>query len=427
MKQNKPKNRKPKIKGRGDYTIEDSITDPIKRIEAKINHIEKSVNKKATPKGAATTIGRALGNFVNQGDIGALAGETLAKLFGHGDYTVKSNSLIPHPGQTLPKFSTNRRGTRITEREFIGDVRSGPLSGTSTSFNNVPFRINPLNSNTFPWLSTIAALYDQWEPHGIVFEFVSTSSEYNGANQSLGAVILATDYDMNDSLYANKQQMENSDYACSTKPAVSLMHGIECDPKERPMEILYTSQGLSDPRFSSMGNFQVATQGMSSSGVVLGELWISYDITFYKKQMLPLPNLLPSLCMRATPLVGQGVLSNAVIRKIDRFAVSQIGPKSRVTFGDEITSGRFAFLFASSDWQGEVFSPGLADLNNLVGFLDGGYSCPSPGITGETRMAIYLFDVVGPGAWINFPTKLVRANGVFDLSIAQVPSDFTYG
>jgi hypothetical protein len=34
-----------------------------------------------------------------------------------------------------------------------------------------------------------------------------------------------------------------------------------------------------------LGNFQLATQGVSAAGVTLGELWVSYDITFYKKQL----------------------------------------------------------------------------------------------------------------------------------------------
>jgi len=207
MKQGKKKQsrKQPQIRGKGDYTFENTITDPIKRIEAKVDHLEKSVNKKASIKGAASTVGRTLGNFVNQGDLGAMAGETLAKLFGHGDYTVKSNSLIPHPGQTLPKFSSHQRGTRITEREYIGDIYSGALANGSSVFLNSAFSINPTNAATFPWLSTIAALYDQWEPHGIVFEFVSTSSEYNGTNQSLGTVIMSTDYDVNDPLFVTKQ------------------------------------------------------------------------------------------------------------------------------------------------------------------------------------------------------------------------------
>lgn len=275
------------ITGRGDYSVATKgITDASKRLEAKIDHLEKSINKPASVKGAASSIGRTLGNFVNQGDLGAMAGGALAKYFGHGDYQVKSNSLMGNGKTVVPKFD-GKRGTRITEREFLGDVLSGPtLTSGATDFSIRTFSLNPTNSGTFPWLSQTAHLYDQWEPNGIVFEFVSTSSEFNGTSQALGAIVMATDYDPYDVPFGSKQDMENSDYACSTKPSLGLAHGLECDPKERPTEVLYTRETNGAPLTStSLGNFQVATKGCSTAGTVLGELWISYDITFYKKQM----------------------------------------------------------------------------------------------------------------------------------------------
>lgn len=283
--------RKNKIRGRGDYAPEIlEIKNPIQRLESKIDHLEKSLVKRPMSKSdAAATIGRTLGNFVNQGDLGALAGSQLAKLFGHGDYRLAGNSLLTGDLSRMSsaKFARDGpRGTRITEREYLGDIVAGNLVSGATVFTNQTYELNPTASATFPWLSQIAQLYDQWEPHGIVFEFVSTSSEYNGSSQALGAIIMATDYDPYDSAFASKQEMENSDYACSTKPALGLLHGIECATSERPTRVLYTDTGNGAPRTSfTLGRFQVATQGMSVANVNLGELWISYDITFYKKQL----------------------------------------------------------------------------------------------------------------------------------------------
>jgi hypothetical protein len=57
---------------------------------------------------------------------------------------------------------------------------------------------------SFPWLSTIASAFEEWEPLGIVYEFVSTSAAYGGgANQALGAVAMVTDYDALDSAFTN--------------------------------------------------------------------------------------------------------------------------------------------------------------------------------------------------------------------------------
>jgi hypothetical protein len=97
---------------------------------------------------------------------------------------------------------------------------------------------------------------------------------------------MATNYNVYDSAFANKQVMENSDYANSTAPSKSTVHGIECDVHERPTPLMYieTPPGGS-LQLSTMGNFQIATQGMSVANVNVGELWVSYDITFYKKQL----------------------------------------------------------------------------------------------------------------------------------------------
>lgn len=286
----KVRSRRPTLRGKGDYTLDvKSIKKPLERLEAKIDHLERMNSK---PPKLISAAGRALGSLVGQPDLGEAASTTLAKFFGHGDYSIRTNSLIPNQSgripasSVVPSFSSGKRGTRITEREFIQDIYAGSLSGGSTLFTNTSFEINPTNLSTFPWLSSIANLYDQWEPHGIVFEFVSTSSEFNGSSQALGTVIMATDYDVLDAPYSSKQEMENSDYSCSTRPSNNLMHGIECATSERPTKLLYTSTA-GPANFSQLGKFQIATTGCSVAGVRLGELWVSYDVTFYKKQMVP--------------------------------------------------------------------------------------------------------------------------------------------
>lgn len=270
------------IRGKGDYTDADRAT--MKQISSAITKLDRKV-----PEISPSKIGRTLGNVVGMGDLGERAGKSLATLFGMGDYHVKTNSLMSVGNlnaNQVPTFSKDgRRGTRITEREFLGDVTSGLLASGSSVFTNSQYTINPTNPFAFPWLSTIAQQFEQWEPHGIVFEFVSTSSEFNGTNQALGTVIMATDYDVYDARAANKLEMENYDYSNSTKPSQTAMHGIECDPSERPNRLLYCGSTPGDQRYNNLGNFQLATVGCSSANVVLGELWVSYDITFYKKQL----------------------------------------------------------------------------------------------------------------------------------------------
>ena len=101
------------LKGRGDYTHQDR--ELLMRIDKKI------------PEISSGKIGRTLGNFFGRGDLGESLGKGIGSLFGMGDYTVKSNSLMPEANNLsasqVPVFSKDgKRGVRIVEREFVRDV-----------------------------------------------------------------------------------------------------------------------------------------------------------------------------------------------------------------------------------------------------------------------------------------------------------------
>lgn len=423
MKLKQQQRRRRSLRGRGDYSEDvKSIPKPLNRLEAKIDHLERSLVH-TTPKiaHAASTLGRTLGNFVNQGDLGALAGESLAKFFGHGDYKVKMNSLVNGPlsGPNPPKFGkAGRRGTRIMEREFIGDIFSGDLVSGSSVFTNIPYRINPTDRNTFPWLSTIANQYDQWEPNGIVFEFVSTSSSYNGSSQALGTVIMATDYDVFDALYPSKQVMENADYSCSSRPSESLIHGIECDPHERPTPILYCSTAAS-ANLQDLGTFQIATTGCSTAGARLGELWISYDITFYKKQLVSPATSLAALAARGTTNPTYSFLQNPTItigRSISILPIVGVG--SDVILPASQGSGRYLLTY----YMSEKLTSDAPDptYTNCVSLADSW-----AGANGAPFLYQKLISITAPGAKMRFGLKSGSTSCTYKINLLEVPDDFS--
>lgn len=280
------------LTGKGDYTLK-KLDDAYGAIDDLDRRLMKQEQKKGLGSGIGSKIGGMLGNSELGSKLGGMAETSLGRLFGFGDYSISQNSLMKaaisadgmSSANIVPQFGTHGRGVRLQEREYIGDVVSGALVNGSSTFTNVVFNINPLNQQTFPWLSTFAANFEEWEPHGIVFEFKSTSSEFNGTSQALGTVIMATDYDVYDTQYNSKIEMETADYSNSTKSSCTAMHGVECDPTERATKLLYVGTGQPDQRLNSLGNFQLATIGCSTANVTLGELWVSYDISFYKKQL----------------------------------------------------------------------------------------------------------------------------------------------
>jgi hypothetical protein len=272
----------------------------VNRIESKIEGLAKKMEK-ATSR-PVETVGAAVGRAIGHKDLGRRIGRAAGRFIGTGDYEVHYNSLIPSQrgsGPTVvrdgaafePVVRNRGRAVIVSNREFLGDVVAP--SGT---FANTTYRINPADVSTFPWLADVAAHYEQWRPLGMVFEYRPTSSAYNGTNQELGVVIMATDYDASDLQYQSKREMENSAYANSAPPHKHLVHGIECDPRQRAVDYFYVAPtaatAAADQRQQTLGNFQIATYGVSGTDVSVGELWVSYEIEFIKTTI---PSTLPRL------------------------------------------------------------------------------------------------------------------------------------
>jgi hypothetical protein len=242
-----------------------------------------------------STVGGAMGGPVGSA-IGAVAGKGADMLMewvsGQGDYVIKGNSLITKK-DAVPSFSgKGSRCTVINHREYICDIYSGPdpANAGSTEFDIKSFRINPGLPGTFPWLNNLARNYEQYVVQGMIFEYKTNSAVAVGStNTALGTVILATQYNSLSQPFISKQQMENYEFAQSTIPSNSVMHPIECDPKQTQCGGIFNTVQLGaepgDRRLYDIGEFSVATQGMQEANVNLGELWVTYKICLLKPKL----------------------------------------------------------------------------------------------------------------------------------------------
>lgn len=282
------------IKGRGGY-FSDIIAPALSKIIPKgtFSSLGESAGGVAGDfigsKGGLGDPGRTIGS-----KLGSSLGAKLAQVVGFGKYSVNFNTLgkegtsLPE-GYPVPSFGTLGHETRIRHREYVQDI-AVPI--VPMAFTNLNFVINPGNPTLFPWLNSTAQNFEQYKINGMIFEFVSLSSDIT-AGGPLGSVILATDYNVLDAPFADKIHMENSQYSISTKPSCSIIHAIECDPKLTSAEVKYVRDSSSstsssqDARWYDHGLFQIATVGLPGSfGAVLGELWISYDITLLKPEIV---------------------------------------------------------------------------------------------------------------------------------------------
>lgn len=244
--------------------------------------------KRLTPEGTFSRLGQAAGGamFGRPGaSLGAALGSGVSSVLGFGDYAIRRNDLLQlNEGTPVPTFADLNQGIVVCHREYIGDITQ------TTNFTNNAFSIQPGDSTTFPWLSILASQFEQYEMLGCLFQFRSTASDFGTtSNMAMGTVILATEYDTVDNLYGSKLEMENAQYSMSGKPSQDMIHPVECDPSlVGPNGLKYVRSGPvpagKDIRLYDHGTFQLATTGMPVNGGVIGELWVTYKIAFYKPQ-----------------------------------------------------------------------------------------------------------------------------------------------
>jgi hypothetical protein len=250
----------------------------------------KPKTKKSTPwANGGAVIGRALGTLSgipgaghSLAGVGRWLGSGIGSIFGSGDYVMAG----PQPtynvlsGQ-VPKFSTTHATNIVCHREYLGDIK-----GTS-AFNNLTYPLNPGISSTFPWLSTVAANYQQYRFHGLVFEFKSLITDYvtNGAP---GVLVLTTNYNADQPAFISRQEAENAEFAASCKPTQDVMHMIECKGDVTAQKLYNVRAGNvavgQDLRLYDYGLSQIITQN-NPAGSVLGELYVSYCVEFFKPVM----------------------------------------------------------------------------------------------------------------------------------------------
>lgn len=221
--------------------------------------------------GALSLLGKGIGSLIT----------------GFGDYKIEGNSLMTGGIDPPTVVNTvNNGGVIIRHREYLQDINA------STPFNILTFPINPGQRQTFPWLSSIAAHFEQYKFRGLLFEFKSLSSDAvlsSATSSALGSIVMATQYNALNPAFINKFVMENYEFANSSKPSLSFIHPVECNRADTSIVELYTRTGApavgSDLRLYDLGNFSIAAVGMQATSGVAGELWCTYEIEFLKPKI----------------------------------------------------------------------------------------------------------------------------------------------
>jgi hypothetical protein len=221
------------------------------------------------------------------GTVGRHGAGLVSKWLGFGNYAQPtSGNQIMDASQvpiTVNSSSDETGDVYISHSEFVMNVTATATAAGSTSFQQTQIPLNPGLSTSFPFLSQIAQNFELYDFQGLIFQYKPTSGESGAASNSLGKIMMATNYDPDAAPFLNSVQMENYDYACSTKPALGLMHGVETAQKQQVVNLMYVRTGTSakDKTFTDIGTFTIATEGIPASVAgtqIIGELWVTYRI-----------------------------------------------------------------------------------------------------------------------------------------------------
>jgi len=241
---------------------------------------------------AAGTAYNAARNFAT-GNFAGVANDFFPAIQGRGDYVVSSGGEKLAP--SVPQFSseTSDNSVVISHREFLGEIST---SSTIGAFKVESFPICPSESQTFPWLSQIAQPnFQQYKLDSCVFEFRTSSSDaLNSTNTALGNIICAVQYDATDNDPESRTQMENTQWAVSTKPSNSFLIPVELEKNQTGLNggLLYIINGNTiptgaDPKTYLLGKLFVATSGNQAASIVIGSLYVTYKVRLYKPIMSP--------------------------------------------------------------------------------------------------------------------------------------------
>lgn len=226
-----------------------------------------------------STLGALVGAPGAGGAVGSSLGAAMSKWLGAGDYTVGKNTLVQRASANIPMMHNTGQTVTVRHREFIGSI-----NGSANFEVKYALPLNPGMAATFPWLSKIASRFQEYEFKGLVFHYVPTSGTFNGSTAALGTVMLQTTYRSTDAAPTSKVEILNEYCANETVPFETMVHPIECDPRENPFAVHYVRAGAtvgSEPLMYDIGTTFVATQGMFDTGVV-GDLWATYEVELKK-------------------------------------------------------------------------------------------------------------------------------------------------
>jgi len=256
-------------------TIKKKIAKKERKEMTKLGYLFRSLGS-----GAGALLGGYAGYPAQGAAVGTSLGAAISKWLGSGDYEIASNSILGVG--PIPAMHKDGQSIILRHKEFVGEIKGSTTFAVQKTVN-----LNPGLAGSFPWLATVAQSFSEYRIRGMVFHYIPTSgASVAAANTALGSVMIQTTYRSSDSAPQTKLEMMNEYCANEIVPSETMCHPIECDPKENPFQIQYVRGGNIPSGDTSLlydlGTTYVATSGQQTSGTVLGDVWVTYEVELKK-------------------------------------------------------------------------------------------------------------------------------------------------
>lgn len=400
----------------------------------KSNRSRPYVQKQSIGQSIGSTLGSALGGLAESG--------LKMLISGFGDYAPLPMHLIPEKNSIMediinngpPVVRNNTDGSIcISFREFLGDITTSSVVG---AFKRDDFSINPGLASTFPWLSQIAPNFQEYRWDGLLFEFKSTCGDsVSSTNNSIGTVVLSTDYDATDNVavtFNNKQLMMNHHFSSSCKMSDSMLHPIECASNLTPYDIFHVRTGAepanADLRLTDIGTFSIATVGAQAASINVGELHVTYMITFFKPQgnnqlgQDVLVNKIFNNNAVSTSLYF-GTVANILVR--NNSTLNMTYSANRASFPPLLQTGAYLFLLSYNGSSTAAVTPPTVTPTNctipliFTNGVNGSVQAPVPSGTATSCVLAFVVNITGANASIQLSGGVLPGSANMDLIVTE--------
>lgn len=376
-------------------------------------------------------------------------GADYSRMQGWGDYGAVSSNKIISGGSGAGTISVNDDSLTgdisFAHTEYIGNLAvttpsTGSVTGI-TQFNIQSFDLNPGVNQSFPFLSQIASNFELYQWEGLIFQYKPLSGEFGASSTSntLGKIVAATKYGVEqNNAFSSMIEMQNYDYANSTKPSCGLVHGVETAPRQGLTEMLLMRTGApanDTPRvLYDIGKLYLATEGIPFNGlsqtIVLGELWVTY------KCKLSRAKLFDSLQSNQEFDRFSGATTNTNFTGAVTTRANNIGCSwspgafnGGIQFPANVTTGRYVVIIEiTSVTAGAATAPGIAA--TTFSTIVSSFGAPvGAGATSARMILIAVVDVNAPNnnrGNVTITLGTMPSAGTYQLSICQVNPAYNF-